>query len=170
MKFQRIAFLALLILSVSCGGNDSSQTASSTPPPAEAAAAPATAEVTIEGNDLMKYNLETIEVTEGQKVKLTLKHVGKMSVEAMGHNWVLLQPGTDMLDFGSKAAAAKDNDYIPAAEADKVIAHTKTIGGGEETTIEFDAPAAGTYDFLCTFPGHYALMKGKFTVKANPAG
>ena len=39
------------------------------------------------------------------------------------------------------------------------------IGGGESVTIEFDAPEAGTYDFLCTFPAHFAMMKGKFIVK-----
>ncbi|HBX64839.1 MAG TPA: azurin, partial [Balneolaceae bacterium] len=26
-------------------------------------------------------------------------------------------------------------------------------------------PEAGTYDFICSFPGHYALMKGKFIVE-----
>ena len=41
----------------------------------------------------------------------------------------------------------------------------KLIGGGEETTVTFDAPAKGTYDFICSFPGHYALMKGKFIVE-----
>ncbi|MEM6771051.1 MAG: plastocyanin/azurin family copper-binding protein, partial [Bacteroidota bacterium] len=27
------------------------------------------------------------------------------------------------------------------------------------------APAAGEYDFICTFPGHYGVMKGKFIVE-----
>ena len=48
---------------------------------------------------------------------------------------------------------------------DAVIAATETIGGGQESAIEFDAPEAGEYDFICSFPGHYAMMKGKFIVE-----
>ena len=59
--------------------------------------------------------------------------------------------------------AAKDNGYIP--EGDDIIAHTKMIGGGESVEITFDAPAAGTYDYICPFPGHYGIMKGKFIVE-----
>lgn len=121
-------------------------------------------EVTIEGNDQMRFNKDEIKVKAGQTVKLTLKHVGEMSKEAMGHNWVLLTQGTNINEFGQKAVDAKDNDYIPEG-SDKVIAHTKLIGGGETTTIEFTAPEKGTYDFICSFPGHYSLMKGKLIVE-----
>jgi azurin len=39
------------------------------------------------------------------------------------------------------------------------------IGGGESTVIEFVAPEAGTYTYICSFPGHYAMMKGKLIVE-----
>jgi azurin len=39
------------------------------------------------------------------------------------------------------------------------------LSGGETTTIEFTAPAAGTYDYICSFPAHYAMMKGKLIVQ-----
>ena len=83
----------------------------------------------------------------------------------MGHNWALLTQDADMAAVGQAAAVAEDNDYIPADMTDKFIAHTKMLGGGESDTIEFDAPAPGTYTFMCTFPGHYALMQGKFIVE-----
>lgn len=121
-------------------------------------------EVLLTGNDQMKYNLKEIKVKAGQKVKLTLKHVGQLDENVMGHNFVLLKQGTDLAQFAQKAMAAKSNDYIPE-NTDKVIAHTEMIGGGEETTIEFEAPAAGTYDFICSFPGHYIQMQGKFIVE-----
>ena len=54
--------------------------------------------------------------------------------------------------LGQKAAGAADNDYIPEAEANKVIANTKTLGGGEETTITVEAPKKGTYDFHLFIP------------------
>ena len=121
-------------------------------------------EVTIEGNDRMQFNLNEIKVEAGQTVVLTLKHVGKLPKAAMGHNWVLLTQGTNIQEFGAAASKAADNGYIPEG-TDNVIAHTEMIGGGQETTIEFTAPEAGTYDFICSFPGHYALMKGKFIVE-----
>ncbi len=136
--------------------------AETTPPAAEAAPA---AEITISGDDAMKFDLTEIKVKAGQTVKLTLKHTGKSPKTAMGHNFVLLEAGTDVANFAKEAIAAKDNDYIPKSMEDAVIAHTPTIGGGESAQIEFTAPDAGTYDFLCSFPGHFGTMKGKFIVE-----
>jgi len=121
-------------------------------------------EIVIEGNDQMKFNLSEIKVKAGETVTITLKHVGELPKAAMGHNWVLLKPGTDINAFGAEASKFKDNDYIPE-DTDDVIVHTELVGGGKETTITFEAPEAGTYDFICSFPGHYALMKGKFIVE-----
>jgi azurin len=39
------------------------------------------------------------------------------------------------------------------------------LGGGQKTTITFQAPEKGDYDFICSFPGHVALMNGIFTVE-----
>lgn len=121
-------------------------------------------EITITGNDQMQYNLSEMKVKAGQTVRITLEHVGKMDKNVMGHNWVLLTQGTDMGAFGQVAVEAKATDYVPEGST-QVIAHTKLLGGGESDTIEFVAPAAGTYDYICSFPGHYALMKGKFIVE-----
>ena len=38
------------------------------------------------------------------------------------------------------------------------------IGGGESDTITFTAPKKGSYTYICTFPGHYGLMKGVLIV------
>ncbi len=121
-------------------------------------------EIVIESNDQMRFNLKEITVKEGQTVVLTLKHVGKLPKAAMGHNWVLLEPGTELPAFAMKAMQAKDNEYVPV-DSEEVIVYTSLLGGGEETTIEFEAPAKGTYTFICSFPGHYALMQGTFTVE-----
>jgi azurin len=118
--------------------------------------------IVLNSNDQMRFDKAEIRVKAGEKVKLTLNHTGKLPKNAMGHNFVLLQKGTDLADFGMKAMNAKANEYIPSKG---VIAHSRLIGGGESTTIEFTAPAKGTYDFICSFPGHYAMMKGKFIVE-----
>lgn len=121
--------------------------------------------IVIKGNDAMQFDTKEIKVKAGQKVKLTLTHSGKLAKAAMGHNFVLLKAGTDVASFGSKAAAARDNDYIPKSEEASIIAHTKIVGGGESDTITFTAPKKGTYTYICSFPGHYALMKGTFIVE-----
>ncbi len=120
-------------------------------------------EITLTADDQMRFGTNEIKVSPGQTVRLTLVHTGEMAKNVMGHNFVLLTQGTDINTFGQQAVQAADNDYIPR-NTNQVIAHTKLIGGGESTTIEFQAPEAGTYDFICSFPGHYAVMRGKFIV------
>ncbi|WKK80994.2 azurin [Marivirga arenosa] len=121
--------------------------------------------IVIEADDQMQYNLDEMTVKAGSTVELTLKHVGQLPKDQMGHNWVLLKPEASIMQFSQKASSAKDNDYIPESLADQVIANTKMLGGGEEATITFEAPEKGTYDFICSFPGHAMIMQGKFIVE-----
>jgi azurin len=125
--------------------------------------------IEITGNDQMQYNIKAFEVTEGQKVVLSFKHIGQLPAAAMGHNVVILKAGTAVPAFSGKCATAKDNQYIPTDEESKklIVAHTKMLSGGESDEVTFTAPAAGSYPFICTFPGHFAIMQGVMTVKAK---
>jgi azurin len=127
------------------------------------------AKIEITGNDQMQYNIQAFEVTEGQKVVLSFKHIGQLPAIAMGHNVVILKSGTAVPAFATKCAPAKDTGYIPQDEESKkeIVAHTKMLGGGESEEITFTAPAAGDYPFICSFPGHFAIMQGVMTVKAK---
>ena len=118
--------------------------------------------ITLNSNDLMKFDKNELRVFEGQKITLTLNHTGKMSKEIMGHNFVLLKKDTDLNDFAQRAMLARENEYIP--DGDETVVYTKLIGGGESDTITFTAPERGSYVYICTFPGHYGLMRGKFIV------
>lgn len=170
MKKSILVFASAAMFLAACS---SSTEQKSTEPaaPAETTtpeAAPAPAEpavVTLNAGDDMKYDITEIKVKAGQTVKLTLHHTGKLPVSGMGHNFVLLASGVDLTEFAQAAIKAKDTEYIPADYTDDILAHTKLIGGGETTEIEFTAPEKGTYDYLCTFPGHYAMMQGKFIVE-----
>jgi len=117
----------------------------------------------LSSNDQMKYDKSEMTVKAGQEVTLTLTHTGTMAKTVMGHNFVLLKQGVEIKDFAMKAMKAKDNDYIP--EGDDVIAHTGVIGGGETTSVTFTAPEKGTYDYICSFPGHFGMMFGKLIVE-----
>lgn len=133
-----------------------------------ATAAAKTCELSITGNDQMKYNKSELVVgADCDRVKLMLEHSGRMSAEQMGHNWVL----TATEDYKSVAQAGMQagmsNEYIPAGD-DRVIAHTDLIGGGETTSVTFDVSgleAGGDYTFFCSFPGHYGIMNGKLVIK-----
>ncbi|MDQ7918404.1 azurin [Mesonia sp. MT50] len=121
--------------------------------------------VMITGNDQMKFNKSEIRVKAGQKVKLTLRHIGKLDKNVMGHDWALLTKDADMDSVGRAATLDGDKEGIPEDIKDKLIVYTKMLGGGESDTIEFDAPPAGTYTYICTFPAHYMTMNGKLIVE-----
>lgn len=159
-----IGILSASLCFFSCGGGSQDKQAqdNKTASPAVEATATETASTTlvVEGDDLMKFNTSELKVKVGEPISLTLRHTGKMAKEVMGHNLVLLKKGTDVSAFAQAAMAAKDTEYIPSSLADAVISHTELIGGGEESTITFTLTEAGNYEFICSFPGHAALMKG----------
>ena len=124
--------------------------------------------IEIKANDQMQYDKKAFEVTTGQVVTIELKHDGKLPKAAMGHNIVILKPGTAGPTFAMKGMAAAATGYIPQDDDSKklVVAHSDTIGGGETTTFTFTAPEPGAYPYLCTFPGHCHIMRG--TMKVEP--
>jgi len=164
---KRIKFSALFLASVMAFGVITTSSVIAKPFAVKSEVADTKQEkvIVIKGSDAMQFDIKEIKVKAGQKVKLTLTHSGKLAKAAMGHNFVLLKPGVDVAAFGSKAAAARETDYIPKSEEANILAHTKLVGGGESDTITFTAPKKGTYTYICSFPGHYALMKGTFIVE-----
>jgi azurin len=85
----------------------------------------------------------------------------------MAHNFVLLVLGTDAAEFNKASMMAAATEYVPQDQKAKVVASTKLAGPGETVEVTFKVPAkAGTYDYMCTFPGHFAAgMKGQLVVK-----
>lgn len=156
-----VSLLALGVVLAGCGKKEEAAPSASS--------APASAGLTVEltANDSMKYNLALIEARPGQEVKLILTNIGSLPKQAMGHNFVLLRKGVDPKAFVDAAVAAVATDYIPAGQADQIIAHTKLLGPKQSDEITFQAPTEpGEYVFLCSFPAHYLTgMKGTLVVK-----
>lgn len=122
-----------------------------------------TCAVTIVGNDQMKFDQGTIKLAaDCTEVSLTLKHAGKLAAKVMGHNWVLTRTADFQAVANAGLRARIEDSYLPKDDP-RVIAHTPVIGGGETTTITFPTRAlekGGAYTFFCSFPGHWAMMKG----------
>ncbi|HEX6465356.1 MAG TPA: plastocyanin/azurin family copper-binding protein [Vicinamibacterales bacterium] len=123
--------------------------------------------VTITGSEQMKYDTTSIDAKPGELLRIVVKSVGSMPKVAMAHNFVLLKEGTNPQDVATAAMTARETDFIPDSMKDKILAHTGLAGGGETTDVTFKAPTKpGTYPYLCTFPGHFAVgMKGELVVK-----
>lgn len=123
--------------------------------------------IQLTGGDDMKFNLTTIEAKPGETLHIVLKSIGTIPKIAMGHNFVALKLGADVTEFVKASMNARDTEFVPAALKAQVLAATKLAGPGETVEVTFKVPAkAGSYPYMCTFPGHYAAgMKGMLVVK-----
>lgn len=122
--------------------------------------------ITINVDDTMKFSVTSIAAKPGETLKVVLKSTGKMPKRAMAHNFVLLQADTKVDAFVKAGVTESATDFIAPNQKSKVVAATPLVGAGETVEVTFTVPARkGTYPFLCTFPGHYALgMRGTLTV------
>jgi azurin len=119
----------------------------------------------IAGNDAMQFDKKELDVAaDCTQVELTLTHTGKLPAAAMGHNWVLVKTADVTTVANSGMSAGLANNYLTPGDP-HVIASTKIVGGGQSTTVTFPTSKltkGGDYTFMCTFPGHYVIMKGTF--------
>jgi len=133
---------------------------------ANAAMAAKTCTLNVESNDAMQYNVKELKVAaDCTEVEVVLKHTGKMDARTMGHNWVLTKTADFQNLTNTAVAAGFEAGYVPKNDK-RVLAATSLIGGGKSTSVKFPISKltrGGDYTFFCSFPGHYALMKGKLT-------
>ena len=107
----------------------------------------------------MKFDVERLDVADGAEVFLGFNNVSGFNQ----HNWVLVRNGTKDEVAIRGTTAGLDSDWVQPADPD-VIAHTKLLNKGETSQVHFTAPSPGTYQFVCTFPGHNFGMFGDFIV------
>ena len=130
-------------------------------------AAAAECKASIDSTDAMQFTTKALTVPKSCKTfTVTLKHVGKLPANVMGHNFVLGKTAdiAGITADGMKAGAAAN--YVPKGDA-RVIAATTVVGGGAGTKAKFAGSklqAGGDYTFFCSFPGHSGIMKGKLVV------
>ena len=158
-----ITLFCLILLVISCGNEPKKEKFSYERVKVEEKTETNSNLLVLNSNDQMLFDKSVLKAKAGEEVNLLLNHTGQIGKEFMGHNFVLLKNGVDVDDFAQAAMLAKESEYIPAG--DDTIAYTSMIGGGESDQISFTVDQPGTYVFLCTFPGHYQIMRGEFIVE-----
>lgn len=89
--------------------------------------------------------------------------------DVTAHNLVLVQPGAaDEVGLAgnemAKDASGMAKGFIP--DNPKILHHTKLLNQGDSETLRFLAPEKpGRYPYICTFPGHWLVMKGEMVVE-----
>ncbi len=103
----------------------------------------------------LKYNLNNFSVKAGSKVKVTF-----LNPDVIPHNLLIVEPGS-RAEIGNQAIAMGADAVKKAPKNSKILHGTKMLEAGQKETLEFTAPSKpGDYEFICTFPGHWAVMNG----------
>ncbi|MEM7603535.1 MAG: HEAT repeat domain-containing protein, partial [Verrucomicrobiota bacterium] len=112
----------------------------------------------------MIFDITEFTVKAGQPVKLSL-----LNPDSTLHNLVIVEPGAAEEIGIAGNEMAKDpkglsKGFIPKSK--KILHHTKLLEPDTAEVLRFKAPMEpGVYPYLCTFPGHWIIMKGEMTVK-----
>jgi azurin len=171
-----IRIAAILAVGVGCGKAEShssqATTTVATPPVATPAPEPAPAvpakvaphvelEIASVANT-MAFDKTKLSVPAGAEVHLTMKNNATMST--LPHNWVLVKRGTEASVAAAGLKLGDQAGYFDVRDKD-ALAHTPMAKAGETSDVTFSAPDdPGDYPYICTFPGHYMMMKGVLTV------
>ena len=112
----------------------------------------------------MAFDKISISISAGSLVSLVFNNPDEMP-----HNVVIIKPGTS--EIVGKAADAMaslrdgyEKNFVPDISA--VLFSTPLVNGGGTFQLDFKVPdMPGEYPFLCTFPGHWRIMKGVIKVE-----
>jgi len=125
----------------------------------------------------LRYDTPRLVVEAGKPFEVTL-----VNEDAMPHNLAFVAPGTHQAVAESVQTQPptkldkKGRAYLNDGDA-RILEATKLLEPGQKETLRLTAPTAeGVYEYVCTFPGHWAIMWGKLVVtkdveaylKANP--
>jgi len=173
-----------MLLAIACGGDEADPNATATPAPpatvpagdrapeptAAPTAVPATSAPSTGGSggatnlvidvngDALQFSSGSMSAPAGAEVVVTFNNSSGVN----SHNWALVEAGTKDAVSTDGLAAGQGNNWLPVGDS-RVLGATIVLGPGESGDASFTAPAAGTYQFVCTFPGHNFTMFGDFT-------
>ena len=156
-----------MLFLASCGGAEKKEEAKTTDTVSTSSesATPGIANITVKvtGNTMadMAYEPTSLTVKAGDRVTLTLENTNTM--EGMLHNIVLVKLGSGQEVATAGISAGMEKNYVP--ENSNVLAASGLAKPNETIKLEFVAPATGSYNYICTYPGHFPKMIGKLYVE-----
>jgi azurin len=177
-----LAASALFALTAGCSKSDDAPKSNptpvaSTPPPPATTAAPVASAAPVPSAtakagppveiqiasvaNTMAYDKTKLSVPAGSTVHLVLKNNATMAT--LPHNWVLVKPGTEASVAAAGMKLGEAAGYFDVRDKD-ALAHTDLAKPGQTAEVTFGAPPPGDYPYICTFPGHFMMMKGVLTV------
>ena len=106
----------------------------------------------------MKFDIKTLKVPANKEITIAL--VNESTDATMPHNVVFIEQGTAN-DVGQAGLKFSEQGYVNP-EDENVIANSPVVQINETAYFSFTTPAAGDYEFICSYPGHWGRMKGKF--------
>ena len=115
-------------------------------------------EVGVNG-EALEFDVDSLSVPAGAAIFLSFDN----SSIVYQHNWVLVAMGTKDDVSTAAAEAGPEYDWLPPDDP-RVLAATGLLDAGVTGSVSFAAPAAGVYEYVCTFPGHNFTMHGEFVV------
>jgi azurin len=107
----------------------------------------------------MLFDKDTISISTGRYISLVFENP-----DLMPHNVVILKPGAAELvgQAADAMATLKDGfekNFVP--NLPEVLFATPLVNAGQNYRLDFKAPEVpGNYPFICSFPGHWRVMKG----------
>ncbi|MEP4077023.1 DUF7133 domain-containing protein [Haloferula sp.] len=112
----------------------------------------------------LEFNVKSFTVKAGKTYEFIFENVDHML-----HNVVIIKPGMEaavgeLADAMAAEADAMEKHYVP--DTDMILFSTPQIPFGETAKMPFTTPTKpGKYPYLCTFPGHWRIMRGVMIVE-----
>lgn len=94
-------------------------------------------ELTIDGNDQLRFEPDRLMVPAGSTISLTFRNVGLLE-----HNFALVKEDVDLFTIDESAVLQDIN--------------SGNLEGGESFRLSFPAPEPGQYRYVCLIAGHAA--------------
>lgn len=120
--------------------------------------------VEIDCTEQMTFTVNEITVKAGQPLKISL-----LNTSATAHNLVIVKPDAEQKVGTAANEMARSMDgykkhFVP--KVPEVLFSTPLVKPNSSYALRMEAPKEpGSYPYICTFPGHWIIMKGVLIVK-----
>lgn len=103
----------------------------------------------------LEFTPKSLSAKAGARVRIRFINDGTFP-----HNVVIPRNIDDIDALATAAYSAGETGYVPMEEKEKLLAFSTLASPGQTVEFILTMPAAGEYQYVCTYPGHANLMFG----------